>query len=104
MPTFVMRKGVLVPIEQATPLVQVFGSGPAVISDAMAPTRHMCDGNYYTSKAAFRETTKAHGCVEVGTDTSHLKPRKRVPLDRRKRREDIKRTIHDLRNGIKRGD
>lgn len=104
MAVFVMRKGVLTPIEHAEPLVKVFGSGPAVISDTMAPTRHMCDGNYYTSKAAFRETTKAHGCVEVGTDTSHLKPRKHIPLDRKKRREDIKRTIYNLKNGIKTGD
>ncbi len=104
MATFVMRKGVLTPIELAEPLVQVFGNGPAIIGDSMEPTRHMCDGKYYTSKHLFRETTKAHGCVEVGTDQSHLKPRKPVPLDRRKRREDIKRTIHNLKNGIKTGD
>ena len=74
-----------------------------VISDEMDPTRHMADGNYYTSKAKFREATRAAGCVEVGNEVSTvLKPRSPVPLDRGKRREDIKRVIYDLRNGIRR--
>jgi hypothetical protein len=104
MPTFVMRKGVIVPIEEAEPLIQMFGTGPAVISDTMPATRNMCDGKHYTSKAEFRQVTKAHGCIEVGTDTTQLKPRKKVPLDRRKRREDIKRVIHNLKNGVKTGE
>lgn len=36
-------------------------------SDEMEPTRHPIDGKYYTSKAKFREVTKAHGYEEVGT-------------------------------------
>lgn len=98
MPTFVMRKGVIIPIEEAEPLISVFGYGPAVIGDAMPPTRNMCDGKYYDSKAAFRQTTKAHGCVEVGNDTSILKPRKPVGLDRGKRRDDIRRAVAQLKD------
>lgn len=79
------------------------GSAPSVIRDEMDPTRHMCDNRMYTSKAKFRAVTKAHGCVEVGNETATLmKPRKPIPLSREKRREDIRRTIYDLRNGVKR--
>jgi hypothetical protein len=69
-----------------------------VISDTMDLTRHMADGRFYDSKHRFREVTKAHGCVEIGTDTSFLKPRKPIKLDRRQRRDDIRRAIYDLRN------
>ena len=73
-----------------------------VISDTMDPTRHMADGKTYTSKAAFRAATKAAGCIEVGNEVSTVtKPRKRIELDRRKRADDIRRTIYELRNGIR---
>lgn len=75
------------------------GTAPNVIRDEMDATRHMCDNRMYTSKAKFRETTRAHGCVEVGNETATmLKPRQPVQLDRRKRVDDIKRAIHQLRN------
>jgi hypothetical protein len=74
-----------------------------VISDTMDPLRHMANGKHYTSKREFREATKAAGCVEYGSETAHLlKPRVPVKLDRNKRREDIRRTIYDIRNGIRR--
>lgn len=70
------------------------------ISDTMEPTRHMANGKYYTSKAAFRAATKAAGCIEIGNDTKYLtKKRAPVKLDRRKRREDIRKAIHDVKNG-----
>ena len=76
-------------------------SGLYVVSDTIEPTRHMCDGNYYTSKKKFREVTRAYGCVEVGNETATLtKPRKPIELDRRQRRDDIRRAIYQLRNGI----
>jgi hypothetical protein len=79
------------------------GEAPNVISDIMDPTRHMCDNQLYTSKAKFRETTRAHGCVEVGNETATLlKQRQHVPLSREKRREDIQRAIYDIRNGNRR--
>lgn len=98
MPTFVMRNGKLIDRNEAEPLIEVFGYGPSVISDTMPDTRHMANGRYYTSKAAFRAATKAAGCVELGNDSSLTTPRKRIPLSREKRREDIKRTIYNLRN------
>jgi hypothetical protein len=77
--------------------------GLHVITDTMDPTRHMCDNQFYTSKSKFREVTKAHGCVEVGNEVDYMmRPRKPVKLDPAKRREDIRRTIYELRNGIRR--
>jgi hypothetical protein len=70
-----------------------------VISDTMESTRHMADGRYYTSKRKFRDATKAAGCVEIGNEAP--KTRTRIPLSREKRREDIKRTIYEIRNGRK---
>ena len=72
-----------------------------VISDHMPETRHMADGKYYDSKSKFRQVTKAHGCIEVGNDSSIVNPKPRAPiqLDRRQRREDIQRSIYELKNG-----
>jgi hypothetical protein len=78
------------------------GPGFHVISDEMNATRNMADGRYYTSKHKFREATKAMGCIEVGNDPAINRPRKPIPIDRAKRRDDIRRTIYELRNGIKR--
>lgn len=73
--------------------------GLYVIRDEMEPTRHMADGRHYTSKAKFRAATKAAGCIEIGNDP--VRTRKRVPLSREKRREDIQRSIYSIRNGIR---
>lgn len=43
---------------------------PYVITDEMPPTSHPCNGKFYTSKAKFRNETRAHGCVEVGTENT----------------------------------
>ena len=72
--------------------------GLYVISDTMNPLRHMATGKMHDSKAAFRADTKASGCQELGNDSSLGKPRKPIPLSREKRRDDIRRTIYDLRN------
>jgi len=80
-------------------------TGLYVISDEMEPTRHMADNQYFTSKSKFRENTRAHGCIEYGNEVRALtKPRNPVPLDRGKRRDDIRRAIYELRNGIRRGE
>ena len=79
------------------------GSAPSVISDSMAETKHMADGKVYTSKAKFRQATKAAGCIEVGTELPTLtKPRAPISLDRGARRDAIRRSIYDLKNGIRR--
>lgn len=98
MTTYVIREGKLVERDLSGP--PTGGSGLYVISDEMAPTKHMADGQHYTSKAKFRATTRAHGCVEVGNETATiLKPRKPVPLSRGQRRDDIRQAIHQLREG-----
>lgn len=97
MVTYVYRNGQVIDKRIAPPLHES-GAAPNVISDIMDPTRHMANGKYYTSKSRFREATKDAGCVEIGNDSALYKPRKPIPLSREKRREDIKRTIYELRN------
>lgn len=97
--TYVLRNGKLIEKWRAPPLVEVFDTGPMVISDSMPSTRHMASGKYFDSKAAFRAETKAHGCIELGNEMPTLtRPRKPIPLDRRKRRDDVKKAIYDLKN------
>lgn len=68
-------------------------------SDQMDETRHMANGKYYTSKAKFRQATKAAGCIEVGNETATVtKSKKYIAPDKRMRREDIKKAIYQLRN------
>ncbi|HEV7237263.1 MAG TPA: hypothetical protein VGN15_13830 [Ktedonobacteraceae bacterium] len=96
MTTYVYRNGKLVDKSRAAP--KHAGSGASyVISDEMAPTRHMADGKFYTSKKKFRDATRAAGCVEVGNETATLlKPRAPITLDRGARREAIRHAIHQL--------
>lgn len=72
-----------------------------VISDIMPDTRHMANGKIYNSKSEFRKATRAAGCIEVGNDKSVMnpQPRKPVELDRGARREAIRQSIYELRNG-----
>lgn len=99
MTTYVYRNGKLIEKDLAPPKYASDGVAPNVISDTMEPLRHMATGKYFDSKAAFRAETKAAGCIEVGNDPAAARPRKPVPLSREKRREDIRKTIYDLRNG-----
>lgn len=72
-------------------------SACAIHRDEIDPTRHMADGNYYTSKAKFRQATRDHGCVEVGNETATLlKPRQAIPLSREERRNSIRQSIRQL--------
>ena len=73
-------------------------NAPYVISDIMDPLQHMADGRMYDSKRRFREATKAAGCVEIGNDSALTRPRQHIPLDRRQRREDIRRSLYEARN------
>jgi hypothetical protein len=66
----------------------------------MAPTQHMANGRLYTSKKKFRDETRARGCIEVGNEVSTiLKKKAPVKLDKKQRREDIKKAIYQIRNG-----
>lgn len=99
MTTFVYRGGKLVDKNSAGPKNVKHGQAAFVISDEMAPTKHMADGKMYTSKVKFRQATRAAGCVEVGTETKTLlSPRKPIELDRGQRREAIQKAIHEIRN------
>ena len=68
-----------------------------VISDTMEPIKHHATGQILDSKAKFRSATRAAGCVEIGNET--IKPRKPIELNREQRRNDIRKTIYELRNG-----
>lgn len=94
MPKYVIRDGILV--EKAE---QIITEAPHVIGDEMDPLRHMGDGKMYSSKRKFRDATKAAGCVEIGNENPVVRQRPKLELDRRQRREDIRRAINDLRDG-----
>ncbi len=97
MAVFVYRKGKIVDARKAGPKY-AGNSATYVISDEMAETRHMADNKYYTSKAKFRQATRAAGCVEVGTETATLlKKREPIRLDRQQRVDSIRRAIEQLR-------
>lgn len=72
------------------------GSAPAVHSDTMAPTKHMGTGRIIDSKSKFRADTRASGCIEIGNEMP--KARQPIQLDRRDRREAIKRSFYEARN------
>lgn len=69
----------------------------SVISDSMEPTKHHGTGRMISSKRAFSQETRRAGMVELGNEK--IKPRAPIPLDRGQRREAIKRSIYELRNG-----
>lgn len=100
MVTFVMRKGRngkfrAVRKERAEPLPGAF-----VISDEMAPLRHMANGKMYDSKSRFRAATIAAGCREVGNDTAHMfKPRQVKEFGRGYRREVVREQIRRQLHG-----
>jgi len=76
------------------------GAAVHYISDHMDFTQHMANGQYYDSKSEFRKVTKAYGCIEVGNEIPTLtKPRAPAPIDRRERREHIRRAIEELKRG-----
>jgi hypothetical protein len=76
------------------------GTAPYVISDNMDPLKHHGTGEILTSKRAFSKATRASGCIEIGNEV--MPARKPIVLDKGKRRDDIRRTIYELRNGIRR--
>lgn len=75
-----------------------------IISDQMGDIRHMANGKTYDSKSEFRKATRAAGCIEVGNDPSVMnpKPKQFISPDRARRREDIKRSIYEIKNNIRR--
>jgi hypothetical protein len=96
MTTYVYRNGKLVDKSQACDEPKLWKT--SVISDTMEPTKHMATGRLIDSKARFRAETRAAGCIETGNE--RITPRKPIPLSREQRRNDIRRAVYNLRNGI----
>lgn len=72
-------------------------TAPHIISDHMEPIKHHGTGRILDSKSEFRKDTRAVGCIEIGNE--QIKPRIPIPLDKRKRVDEIRRTIYELKNG-----
>lgn len=70
---------------------------PMVISDQMEPTKHHGTGRMISSKRAFSAETRRAGMIELGNET--IKPRKPIKLDKGQRKDAIRRSIYELRNG-----
>ena len=85
----------MIPVELAYDEPRPWVTG--VISDSMEPLKHHGSGRTIDSKSRFRAETRALGLIEIGNEP--IKPRTPIKLDKRQRRDDIKRTIYQLRNG-----
>lgn len=66
--------------------------GPQVVRD-LQPYKSMITGEMIDGRKRHRDHLKAHGCVEIGNDTSHLN-RKPVPIQGRK--ESLHRMLADV--------
>jgi hypothetical protein len=95
---FVLRAGRLMDKARAAPLHSARGAAH-VIGDEMPATRHMATGEYFTSKAKFRQRTRETGNIEVGNEVATLlRPRAPVRLSRADRRQAIRSAIRELRD------
>src|SRR5579885_1401495 len=85
MTTYVMRDGKLVEKRFAAPKGIAFVRG--VISDTITDLVHPANGKKYSSKSAFRATTKAHGMIELGNEKQ---------TDRRRpEHQNFRKDVHD---------
>lgn len=69
---------------------------PMLISDSMPECEHV-DGKFYTSKAAYRQVTRAHGLTEVGSE--RIKPRKRPPVSDKAISDAVDKAVADYSKG-----
>lgn len=95
---FVMRGGGLVPKRLAAPLTRKNDARVYVISDTMAPVKHMGTGRIHDSKSNFRADTRAMGCDEVGTDKAILRERPRYVPNEAEIVQDVKKSLEQLRS------
>lgn len=93
--TFIRRNGKVV--ERKVSLRESKKWVTGAISDTMEPIKHMGTGRVIDSKSKFRADTKASGCVEIGNETP--KARQPIQLDRGQRREAIRQSLYNYRNG-----
>lgn len=66
-------------------------SAPTLIRDCMEPVKSMLDGKMYDSKSALRSTYKDAGVVEVGDDSSVMKPT--AKLKQKPNRKEVKASV-----------
>lgn len=66
------------------------------IPDEMPATKHMANGQHYTSKRKFRIATKDAGCVEVGDAPM---TRNRPTFDKREYQNAVHESIQKLQQG-----
>jgi hypothetical protein len=72
---------------------------PAVISDIMPPTEQV-NGQFYTSKRAFRAVGRELGLIEVGNEKPKPRPRATdAPAVKQQRREAVQRAVARYRAG-----
>lgn len=62
---YIRHNGEWVPADRFVRAPSVF---PMIIRDTMDPLVNMADGKLYDSKSRFRETTRAHGLIEIGNE------------------------------------
>ncbi len=74
------------------------GPGFYVVSDTMAPTRHMATGRMHDSKSEFRKDTRAAGCEEMGTDPAARRAKPRYQVTQADVVPDVKRAIEQLKS------
>lgn len=67
---FIQRNGVLVEVGAD----YVPEPRSSMIMPDIKPYRSMADGSLITSRSKHREHLRAHGCVEIGNETKHLRP------------------------------
>ncbi len=66
--------------------------GPQVVRD-IQPYRSMIDGSVIDGRKRHRDHLKAHNCVEIGNDTSHMKAK---PSFKTNRKESLHRMLADV--------
>lgn len=93
MTIYVYRDGRLVDRDTAPPRHQ--GPVRGVISDNMPAMRHPITQKLMDSKSRFRAETRAHGCVEVGSDVQR-DTRRMEGFDSQSRKSDIAHAIREL--------
>lgn len=69
-----------------------FAAGPQVVGD-LKPYKSMISGEIIDGRKRHRDHLKAHGCQEVGNDTSHMN---RKPIESKGRKESLHRMLADV--------
>lgn len=74
---------------------------PYVVSDSLGePVKHLATGIYSDSKSFHHKKNRELGLVELGNEwKAHVSQPKPAKLDKRQRKNDIRKAISELRNG-----